>query len=450
MRSRLKVYIIDEVHQLTTDAFNALLKTLEEPPENVKFIFCTTQPNGLPETILSRCQRFDFGMISSDDIVGRLGEIAKAEGVEVSPEALEIVSRRASGSLRDSQSLFDQLLAYGEKQIGAEDVHRLLGTAPDDQLLGTIEALVGHRPGVAIGEFDAALAAGVRLEEFLGQLVECCRDLMVVAAGAESIDLQSVGPASRERLVGLASQWGLETAIAALQVLGETLQKSRGTRQSRALADLALVRIATLEQLGELDGLVTRLSAVSNESTSGGAPQKKTPQIIEAKLPLPEPVASEAPATSETRPVEDTPAEIRVADETIPLQSGRETVVWQKVVGEISDILHDHVTCVDHVAISGPNRLDLVFPAGYHFQKQFCERPEMLQRLQGLLQNVTGQVVHLRMLVDETEPAVVEATVEREVEVEELGGLVQEAQDVFGATVERVVPVSRGTEQQDR
>lgn len=453
MRSRLKVYIIDEVHQLTTDAFNALLKTLEEPPANVKFIFCTTQPNGLPDTILSRCQRFDFGMISSEDIVRRLAEIAEVEGVEVAPEALELVSRRAAGSLRDSQSLFDQLLAFGEKRVGSEDVHRLLGTAPDDQLLGVVEALVEHRPGAAIGEFDAALAAGVRLEEFLGQLVECCRDLMVVAAGAESIGLQSVGPASHERLVALATQWGLETAIAALQVLGETLQKSRGTRQSRALADLALVRIATLEKLQELEGLVASLVASPGEPATDSR-QKKTPQII-AATPVSsestpsEPVSIEPVSIPETTLQEDSGTDADEAGETIPLQSGRETVVWQRVVGEISDILYDHVTCVDRVAISGPNRLDLVFPAGYHFQKQFCERPEMFQRLQGLLRNVTGQVVHLRMLVDEAEPKkAVEATEEPELEVE-LGGLVQEAQDVFGATVERVIPVPRGTGQQD-
>ena len=303
------------------------------------------------------------------------------------------------------------------------------------------------------GEFDAALAAGVRLEEFLGQLVECCRDLMVVAAGAESIGLQSVGPASHERLVALATQWGLETAIAALQVLGETLQKSRGTRQSRALADLALVRIATLEKLQELEGLVASLVASPGEPAADSR-QKKTPQIIAAtpvsseSMPS-EPVVTEPVSIPETTLQEDSGIEADEADETIPLQSGRETAVWQRVVGEISDILHDHITCVDRVAISGPNRLDLVFPAGYHFQKQFCERPEMLQRLQGLLRNVTGQVVHLRMLVDETEPKkAVEATEEPESEVE-LGGLVQEAQDVFGATVERVIPVPRGTGQQD-
>jgi DNA polymerase-3 subunit gamma/tau len=113
MRSPYKVYIIDEVHMLTKEAFNALLKTLEEPPPNVKFIFCTTEPNKVPDTILSRCQRFDFGVISTPQIAQRLAEIASQEGIQVHEEAVNLVARRAAGSMRDSQSLFDQLLAFG-------------------------------------------------------------------------------------------------------------------------------------------------------------------------------------------------------------------------------------------------------------------------------------------------------------------------------------------------
>ena len=107
MRTKYKLYIIDEVHMLTREAFNALLKTLEEPPPNVKFVFCTTEPNKVPDTILSRCQRFDFATIETTNIVGRLQTIAESEGFEVEPDALELVARRATGSMRDSQSLFD-------------------------------------------------------------------------------------------------------------------------------------------------------------------------------------------------------------------------------------------------------------------------------------------------------------------------------------------------------
>src|SRR5437879_3826677 len=120
-RSRFKIYIIDEVHMLTTQAFNALLKTLEEPPQHVKFIFCTTEADKIPITVLSRCQRFDFAPIEMRSIVERLQHICQTEGVEAEPEALQIVARRASGSMRDSQSLLEQLLSFGGQKITLAD-----------------------------------------------------------------------------------------------------------------------------------------------------------------------------------------------------------------------------------------------------------------------------------------------------------------------------------------
>src|SRR5262249_32431448 len=130
-RSRYKIYIVDEVHMLTPQAFNALLKTLEEPPEHIKFIFATTDVQKIPLTILSRCQRFDFAGIPLPRIVERLRGIVQSEGIQADDEALELVARRAGGSMRDAQSLLDQLLAFGGDQLNSERVHKLLGTAHD-------------------------------------------------------------------------------------------------------------------------------------------------------------------------------------------------------------------------------------------------------------------------------------------------------------------------------
>ncbi len=465
MRSRYKIYIIDEVHQLTSEAFNALLKTLEEPPENVKFIFCTTEPTKLPETILSRCQRFDFGLIELDQIVGRLQTIATAEGVSVDRDAVELVARRAAGSMRDSQSLLDQLLALGQQQIGADDVHRLLGTAPDEQLLGVVEPLVGRRPAEAMAAFEAALASGVRLEELIGQLIECCRDLMVRAAGANDVAARSVGPDSSDRLSELADSWGSETAIAALQVLAETVSRLRWTRQSRALADLAVIRIATLENL---QGVGQWLDLLRNPSPGPATGEKKTPdplpltEVIVADNPVAAPVVPEPKGRNAADPGEkdqlsgslETPRDVNAsadqptgdcsAQEAAISRKGGERQVWDRVVGSISDLLRDHIECVNRVAISGPNRLDLFFPSGYDFQKQFCQRPEVMHRLQQLWQNETGDVVQMRLVLEEPDPAVEEDVAARApAEIPELGALVEEAQDVFGATIERVVPVNR-------
>jgi len=197
MRTKNKMYIIDEVHMLTREAFNALLKTLEEPPPNVKFVSCTTEPNKAPDTILSRCQRFDFSTIATVHIADRLRQIAEAEGFQVEPAALELVARRAAGSMRDSQSLLDQLLAFGGEVIGVDDVHRLLGTAGDDRLIELAAALIEHRCDRVLELFDGALAEGARLEELVDQLLSYVRDLMVTAAGAEQVPLLAVSAESR-------------------------------------------------------------------------------------------------------------------------------------------------------------------------------------------------------------------------------------------------------------
>ncbi|RPH80762.1 MAG: DNA polymerase III subunit gamma/tau, partial [Planctomycetaceae bacterium] len=133
-RSRYKIYIIDEVHMLTGAAFNALLKTLEEPPAHVKFIFCTTDPEKIPITVLSRCQRFDFSPVAVDSIHGRLREIVDAEGVEADEDALRLIARRAEGSMRDSQSLLEQVMSFSDGKLTTATVHTMLGTADDSRL----------------------------------------------------------------------------------------------------------------------------------------------------------------------------------------------------------------------------------------------------------------------------------------------------------------------------
>src|SRR5688572_2548889 len=143
-RARFKIYIIDEVHMLTNQAFNALLKTLEEPPEHVKFIFCTTEADKIPITVLSRCQRFDFAPLQSQAIVERLAHICSQEGVSAEPAALQILARRANGSMRDSQSLLEQLLSFSGKALTAADVHRLLGTAQAGRLSAIAGALANR------------------------------------------------------------------------------------------------------------------------------------------------------------------------------------------------------------------------------------------------------------------------------------------------------------------
>jgi DNA polymerase-3 subunit gamma/tau len=258
-RSRYKIYIIDEVHMLTREAFNALLKTLEEPPKHVKFIFCTTEAEKIPITILSRCQRFDFAGIQPQSILGRLRQIVTAEGVEADSEALEIIARRAAGSMRDSQSLLEQLLACGGDRLTADDVNRLLGTAGDKRLGQLVRQLSAGDAAGALAGLDRAVEEGVDVAQLLDQLLGIYRDLMVIAVGASSEALLHISPGEQPQMTELARQLGVETILAAMQVIDTSLARLRYTTRGRTLVELALVRLSRLGQLEDLSTLLSQL-----------------------------------------------------------------------------------------------------------------------------------------------------------------------------------------------
>jgi DNA polymerase-3 subunit gamma/tau len=178
-RARYKIYYIDEVHMLSTGAFNALLKTLEEPPPHVKFLFATTEPGKIPITVLSRCQRYDFAGITPELIAKALHEICVREKVEADLEALQVVARRAGGSLRDAQSLLDRLLASGAPRLTVDVVHGLLGTASDERLMAMIEALADHDSARALSLLEESAGQGIQPVEVLGGLIDFLRDAMV-------------------------------------------------------------------------------------------------------------------------------------------------------------------------------------------------------------------------------------------------------------------------------
>jgi len=269
-RSRFKIYYIDEVHMLSTGAFNALLKTLEEPPPHVKFFFATTEANKIPITVLSRCQRFDFAGITPEAIVDTLKEICDREGLEADADALQIVARRANGSMRDAQSLLERMLSSGGERLTADVVHGLLGTASDERLLEMIEALSAGDSAAALTLLDRAATEGVQPTELLAGTIDFLRDAMVLAIGAEALTL-TVAPRQKDRLKTAAGRWSTDAILAALQILAEARGRMRGVAHGRLLAELALVRVARLEDLDELAEVVQRLKAL--EAGTPAAPR---------------------------------------------------------------------------------------------------------------------------------------------------------------------------------
>jgi DNA polymerase-3 subunit gamma/tau len=271
-RVRFKIYIIDEVHMLTKEAFNALLKTLEEPPEHVKFIFATTEAQKIPITILSRCQRFDFAGISSAAIQSRLAQIATSEGVQIQPEALQILASRAAGSMRDSQSLLEQLLAVGRDTITAADVNQLLGIAPAERLSGLVKHLVGRDAAAALAELDSTLASGVEVGLLLDQLVGHFRDVMTAAVGCPADQMLYALPSQAGEVAEVGRRFGLATILAIGQILDQAAARMRVTMHGRTLVEMALVRICQLDELEDLAAVVAELRGAASDTPAAVRP----------------------------------------------------------------------------------------------------------------------------------------------------------------------------------
>lgn len=269
-RSRYKIYIIDEVHMLSRDAFNALLKTLEEPPAHVKFIFCTTDPEKLPITVLSRCQRFDFAPVQTESILGRLREIVDAEQVKAEDEALRLIARRADGSMRDSQSLLEQVMSFSSGELTLQTVHAMLGTADDARLHELSKALAAGDAGAALALVEQACGEGVDAGQLSEQLLGYFRDLLTATVGCPAEMQRHTGESLHEELRSLGQRWGLQSVLAIIGMIDHALSRTRHSLHGRVLLEATLVQICHLPNLQQVADLAASLGG-QTAARPGGA-----------------------------------------------------------------------------------------------------------------------------------------------------------------------------------
>ena len=242
--SRYKVYIVDEVHMLTTEAFNALLKTLEEPPPHVKFIFATTEPNKLPATIISRCQRFDFKRISVQTTLTLLTEISKKEKVNIAQEALFAIARASKGSLRDALSILDQISALNDRTIGAEDVFSMLGIVETDLLFRLVDAL-GQKDCIeALKILESITEKGKDIRQMGRDLIEHFRHLMVIKIGGKSLGKLIDYPISiKELLLKQCDLFTLKEILKSIDTFIQAQETARITESNRMSLEVAFAKL---------------------------------------------------------------------------------------------------------------------------------------------------------------------------------------------------------------
>ncbi len=378
-RGRYKIYIVDEVHMLTGQAFNALLKTLEEPPAHVKFIFATTEVQKIPVTILSRCQRFDFLGITSAQIVERLRELVQGEGQVVEEAALEQIARRAGGSMRDAQSLLDQLIAFGSGNLTGEHVYQLLGTANDDRIAELAAAILDQNMKLALELVGRALEEGAQTGEFMDQLVQYWRDLMIVTYKGPEDQSLTTPKRLRAMLEEQARKLPIDSILAGLDILATTKWRLRGGGHARTLIEMAVVRLARLGDLISLAQLTQQLAADPPSSRdrppeqariAGVAAPKSNPgNDIKKKILENEQVAQPAPVVPKCETAES---------------------IWREIMLQAPPMLASYLKMANPPAIIGPKTLVLTFDADYNAAQGYCQAAKSLARLDEIVTRVAG------------------------------------------------------------
>jgi len=453
-RGRFKIYIIDEVHMLTREAFNALLKTLEEPPQHVKFVLCTTEPEKLPITILSRCQRFDFTTVDTGSIAGRLAQIVEAEGADVSPEALTLIARRAAGSMRDSQSLLEQLLGSSSGPIGVDEVHALIGTGREERIGELVAAIAAREPARGLAALDASLQGGADPGGVLDQLIAALRECLLASVGCDPSMLtrsQGLGV----DLAALGGSMGTATLLAMLQILDQSLSRMRTSGHAALLAEMAVIRLATLEDLESVSAAVDRLASATGAvaavpaSSAGNAaprpslpavaapaPQKKTTDLTDRGVePAPSAVAPPPPAA--ITPTPELPADASAA--------------WKAASATLEGLAGD---CAAEAigAAWRDDQLEVTLPAHATAAGAFLRRPEISAAISRALESLAGRRVrHAIVMIEAAAEPVVATPAEqpRPVSVQTQASLLREAGEhplvahartLFDAAIRKVEP----------
>lgn len=273
VNGRYKIYVIDEVHMLSNHAFNALLKTLEEPPENVIFILATTEPHKVLETIISRCQRFDYRRITTDDIVKRLDFIAKEENINISNEALYSIAKNSAGGMRDAVALLDQISVLGQnKQIDVEDINELLGKISFDMLFEIVDCVANSNPEKAILIIDKIYNKGNEPIQIVNNLVQYFRDLMILKNCSDKalvLNLTQLNEASLEKAKSQADSFELEQVIALIDKLSYYANQIKETTNKYLWLELCIIDIANNQSMLKLMELSKKVEELESQLASG-------------------------------------------------------------------------------------------------------------------------------------------------------------------------------------
>jgi DNA polymerase-3 subunit gamma/tau len=393
--ANFKIYIIDEVHMLTTEAFNALLKTLEEPPEHVKFIFATTQPNKVLPTILSRCQRFDFRKISIVEITQKLKEIIKAEHINIDEKVLVAIAKSADGSLRDAESILDQLVSYSADKISLKDVTAVLGLIEQDVLFEFGKMIIESNTQSLIKLLDSLLSSGKDLSQLLDNLIEHFRNLMVcrISNSQKITDLVDLPQDFAQAIFKQSQELSLERILYVLQALVDVKELGRRINSLRIPLEVAFVKIThnfnqpTVKPKEEIQ--------VKNQHPA--EPVVRT---------IPAVIKSERGAINISGDKEEKNIPPASVDKAIDVNIDLVNSIWNSFLNQISQTRMSVATYLADAKLDTCENymVTVSLPRGASFHKEFLEHKENQQLIEQTFNQLLGARVRVNFVISDREP----------------------------------------------
>lgn len=412
-QAKHKVYIIDEVHMLSTGAFNALLKTLEEPPDHVVFILATTEPHKLPATILSRCQRFDFRRISIDSIMGRLESIAEAGGVAVQKEALRLIARLSDGALRDAISILDQCMGFGKREISYEDVLNVVGLVNDIFVAQVVDAVTGKNVSSILELVDKLVMNGKDITQFVSDLVHYYRNLLISQIADKPGEIIEASNEVLEKMKEQAACLSQEDIMHIIKELSLLEGSLKWATHPRILLEVSLLKLCKTAPKAVPGDILERLAKLEEMARNGNISVKA--ETVVQKI---SPKKVETPVKNSNKPSHE--SVIAVDKNTSGgLKQGKELQGWDKVLDALrkSGRMAIYTNLMGSKAIEIDNKfIGVVFGSGAGFNKMLVSKPDNTEVLEVALTKVLGREVKVKLL---NEDDVISASRSSQTEVED-------------------------------
>jgi len=397
-QAKYKVYIIDEVHMLSTGAFNALLKTLEEPPAHVVFILATTEPHKLPATILSRCQRYDFRRISLDSIIGRLTQISEAGGVTLQPEAARLIARMSEGAMRDAISILDQCISMGGKDISYDEVLSVIGVVNDTFIGDVVDALIERNSGTILEQVENLVMGGKDIKHFSSELVFYFRNLLICKITQKPEEVIEVPTDTMARMKNQCTGFSQDEIIYMIKELSQLEAGLKWATYPRVMLEVSLIKLAESRVTPDREDLLARLEQLEKKLESGEFTVRAA-----SREPAPAPAVKAAEA-GEGRKPESKPVKEEVKKDGKAGFSGKTLDCWKDILTELrsSGRMVLYTNLMDAKAVELDSKVvGLVFPADSGFSKMIVTRPEHQEVITGVLSKKLGREVRVKCLAEE-------------------------------------------------